>query len=99
MLLNHTTDGDSMSNQYPQTTTHQPRPDLSPLFSSLRPMVSRKELHISFAFSRKSYLPEARVNKTVAKVEELSDIWRPRARDEVSPFVMNCSFLKCSYSI
>ena len=27
MTLNHTTEKDSLSNQYPQTTPHQPRPD------------------------------------------------------------------------
>ena len=29
------------------------------------------------------------MNETVAKVEELSDLWKPGAMDGTSPFVMN----------
>ena len=74
MTLKHTTDRDSMYNQYPQTTTHQPTTGLNPLFSSLRPMDSeRKELRVGFAFFQKNYLLDRRVNETVDTVEELSD--------------------------
>ena len=38
--LNHNNDTYSMSNQYPQTTTHQFRTDSYPVFSSLRTMDS-----------------------------------------------------------
>ena len=38
MSLNHTNDIYSMSNHYPQPTTHQPRTDSYPKFSSLRRM-------------------------------------------------------------
>ena len=81
-----------MSNQYPQPTTHQPRTDSYPVFSSLRTMDSkRKGLRVSFAFFQRNYLPDARVNQTVATVEELSDLWKPAAMDGIRPFVMNCN--------
>ena len=52
--LNHTSDTYSMSNQYPQPTTHQSRTDSYPAFSSLREMDSkRKGLRVSFAFFQK----------------------------------------------
>ena len=67
--LNHTTDGDSMSNQYPQTTNHQPGTDSYPVFASLRTMESKKKgLLISLALIRINYLPDGRVNETVATV-------------------------------
>ena len=51
LSLNHTNDRYSMSNQYPQPTTHQPRTDSYPVFSSLQTMDSkRKGLHVRFAF-------------------------------------------------
>ena len=31
------------------------------------------------------------MNETVAKTEELSDLWKPGARDGTPPFVMNCN--------
>ena len=89
--LNHTNDMYSIFNQYPQPTTQQPRTDSNPVFSSLRTMDSkRKGLLVSFAFFQKNYLQDGRVNETVAKVEELSDLWKPGAMDGVPPFVMNC---------
>ena len=92
LSLNHTNDRYSMSNQYPQPTTHQPRRDSYPVFSSLRRMHSkRKGLRVSFAFFHQNYLPDGRVNKTVATVEELSDLWKSGALDGVPPFVMNCN--------
>ena len=70
--LNHNNDRYPISNQYPQPTTHQPRTDSYPVFSSLRTMNSkRKGLRVSFAFFQRSYLPDGRVNETVATVEEL----------------------------
>ena len=51
LSLNHTNEGYSMSNKYPQPTTHQPKTDSFPVFSSLRAMDSkRKALRDSFAF-------------------------------------------------
>ena len=92
MSLNNTNDRYSMSNQYLQPTTHQPRTDSYPLFSSLRRMDSqRKGLRVSFAFFQRNYLPDRRVNETVATVEELSDLWKPGAMDGIPPFVMNCN--------
>ena len=92
MSLNHTNDRYYMSNQYPQLTTHQPKTDSYPVFSSLRRMDSqRKRLRISFAFFQRNYLPDGRVNETGATVEELSDLWNPGAMDGSLPFVMNCN--------
>ena len=90
--LNHNNDRYSISNQYPQPTTHQPRTDSYPVFSSLRTINSkRKGLRISFAFFQRNYLPDGRVNETVATVEELSDLWKPGAMDGIPPFVMKCN--------
>ena len=90
--LNHNNDRYSLSNQYLQPTTHQPRTDSYPVFSSLRTMNSkRKGLRVSFAFFQRNYLPDGRVNETVATVEELSDLWKPGAMDGAPPFVMNCN--------
>ena len=92
MSLNHTNDRYSISNQYPQPPAYQPRIDSYPLFSSLRRMDSqRKRLRVSFAFFQRNYLPDGRLNETVAKVEELSDLWKPGAIDGIPPFVMNCN--------
>ena len=94
MSLNHTNDTFSMFNQYPQLTTQQPRTDSYPVFSSLRTMDSkRKGLRVSFAFFQRNYSPDGRMNETVAKVEELSGLWKPRAMDGTPPFVMNCNFI------
>ena len=91
MSLNHTNDRYSLSNQYPQLTTHQPKTDSYPVFSSLRTMNSkRKGLRVSFAFFQRIYLPDGRVNETVATVEELSDLWTPGGMDGTPPFVMKC---------
>ena len=92
LSLCHTNDTYYFFNQYPQPTTRQPRADSYPVFSSLRTMNSkRKGLRVSFAFFRKNYLPDGRMNETVAKVEELSDLWKPGAMDGTPPFVMNCN--------
>ena len=55
----------------------------------------RKGLRVSFAFFQRNYLPDGRVNETVATVEELSDLWKPGAMDGIPPFVMNCNRIKC----
>ena len=91
MSLNHTTDRYSLSFHYPQPTTHQPRTDSYPVFSSLRLMDSkRKGLHVSFAFFQRNYLLDGRVNETVATVEELmisgnpgSNVWISAVCDEL----------------
>ena len=51
----------------------------------------RKGLRVSFAFFRRNYLQDGRVNETVATVEEFSDLWNPGAMDGAQPFVMNCN--------
>ena len=94
MSLNHTNNTYSMFKQYTQPTTQQPRKDSYPVFSSLRTMNSEKKgLRVSFAFFQRNYLPDGRMNKTVAKVEELSDLWKPGAVDGTAPFVTNCNFI------
>ena len=92
LSLSHNSDTYSMFNQYAQPTTQQPRTDSYPVFSSLRTMNSeRKGLRVSFAFFQRNYLPDGRMNETVAKVEELSDLWKPGPMDGTPPFVMNCN--------
>ena len=92
MSLNHTNNTYSMFKQYTQPTTQQPRKDSYPVFSSLRTMNSeRKGLRVSFAFFQRNYLTDGRKNETVAKVEELSDLWKPGAMDGTPPFVMICN--------
>ena len=92
MSLNHTNDRYSMSNQYRQPSTHQTRTNSYPLFSSLWTMDSKmKGLRVSFAFFQRNYLPDGRVNETVATVEELSEVWKPGGMDGIPPFVMNCN--------
>ena len=39
---------------------------------------------------KKNYLPDGTTNETVAKVEELSDLWKPGTMDGTPTFVMNC---------
>ena len=91
MSLNHTNHIYSMFNQYHRLTTQQPRTDSYPVFSSLRTMDSKtKGLRVSFAFFQWNYLPEG-MNETVAKVEELSDLWKPVAVNGTPPLVMNCN--------
>ena len=90
--LNYNNDRYSISNQYPQPTTHQPKTDSYPECSSLRTMNSRRKgLRVSFAFCQRNYLPDGRVNQTVATVKDLSDLSKPGAMDGVAPFVMNCT--------
>ena len=92
MSFSHTKETYSMLNQYPQPTTQQPRADSDPVFSSLRTMNSkRKGLRVSFAFFHRNYSPDGRLNETVAKVEQLIDLWKPGAMDGTPLFVMNCN--------
>ena len=85
-LVNLTTDGDSLSNQYPKTTTNHLRTDLYPPFSSLRPMdIQRKRLRVNFACFQRNYSSDRRVNETTSKNEARSNEWR------IPTFVINCS--------
>ena len=54
----------------------------------------RKRLEVSFAFFffQRNYLPDERVNETVATIEELNDLWKPGAMDGVPPFVMSSNY-------
>ena len=90
MSLSPTNDTYSTFNHYPLPTTQQRRTDSYPVFSSLWTMNSkRKGLCVSFAFFQKNYLPEGRMNETVAEVEDLSNLRKPGAMDGTPPFVMN----------
>ena len=92
MSLNHTNDTCSFFNQHPQSTTQQPRTDSYPVFFSSRTMDSKKKgLRVHFAFFQRNYLPDGRVNATVATVQELSVLWKPGSVDGFPPFVMNCN--------
>ena len=51
----------------------------------------KKGLRVIFAFFQRNYTPDGRMNKTVAKVEELSDLLKPGAMDRTPPFMMNCN--------
>ena len=69
MSLKHTNDTYSMSNQYPQQSTHQSRADSYPAFSSLGTVDSnRKGLRVSFAFFQ-NYLPDGRVKKQLLQLK------------------------------
>ena len=60
--------------------------------STLRAMDSKmKGLRVSFAFFPRNYLPDGRMNETNAKVEDMSDLWKPGAMDGSPLFVMNCN--------
>ena len=89
MSLNRTNDRYSISNQFSQPTTHQPKTDSFPVFSSMPTMDRRgKWLRVSLAFFQRNYLADGRVNETVATIEELSDLWKPGAMDEIPSFSM-----------
>ena len=69
MSLSNTNDAYYMVNQDTEPLIQQPRADPYPVFSSMRTMDSkRKGLPVSFAFFQKNYLPDGRMNETVAKV-------------------------------
>ena len=91
ILIKLTNDRDSMSNNYPQPTTHQPRTDSTPVLSSCRTLERRKKiLPVSFAFFQTNCIPDRRVNETVPTVEESNDLWKPGAMGRIPPFVMSC---------
>ena len=92
MSLSHTNDTYSMFNQYSQPRTKAPRANSYPVFSPLRAMNNkRKGLRVSFAIFQTNFLPDGRMNETVAKVEELSGLWKPGAMEGFPLFVMNCN--------
>ena len=96
LSLNHTNDTYSMFNRYPQPTTQQPRTDLYPVFSSLRTADNkRKGMRVSFAFFQRIYIPDGRVNATIATVEELSR--SPEQWTEFHRFWWTVIVFKCSY--
>ena len=92
MSLNHTNDTYSMFNQYPQPTTQQLRRD--PIRCSHHCeqwTVKGRDCESGLHSFKEIFLPDGRVNETVATVKELSDLWKPGAMDGIPPFVMNCS--------
>ena len=48
----------------------------------------------NFAIFQRNYLPDGRMNETVAKVEEFNDLWKPGAMDGTPLFVMNCNWIQ-----
>ena len=52
---------------------------------------SQKGLRVSFAFFQRKYLPDGRMNETIAMVIELSDLWKPGAMDGTPLFLMICN--------
>ena len=98
MSLNHTNDWYFITHQYHQPAIQQPRTDSFPVFFSLRTIDrKRKGLRVNFAFFQRNSLPDGRVSKTVATVEELSDLWKPRSMDKIPLLVMNSNyFFNCS---
>ena len=94
MSLSHTNERYSMSNQYNQPPTHQPRIDSQPVFPSLRTKDSKRMgLRVSLAFFQQNYVPDEGVNETVDTVEEMSGLWESGAMYGIPPFVMIC---KCN---
>ena len=90
LSLNHTPDTRLLTIKYRQTSDYRPKTEIHPIFSSLRPADSNKKgLRVSFAFFQRNYLPDGRVNKTVATVQEL--ILKLGVLDEVPSFVINCN--------
>ena len=90
--LSHTNDRDCISNQYPQPTTHQPTKESYPVFSSLRRMDGEGNgLCVGFAFFRRKYLPDGRVNETVAKGCTVEGSLQARSNGWKYTFVMNCN--------
>ena len=55
-----------------------------------------KGLRVSFALFQKIYLPDGRLNETVAKLEELSDLWKPEQRMELRRLWLTVIVSKCS---
>ena len=89
MTLIHTTERNSMSIRYPQTTTLQARLNVYLLLPSLRTNDSKKKgMRVSFGIYQLNHLPSVRGNKTVATVEELGDLWKSGAMNGVPSFVM-----------
>ena len=74
-------------------STRQPTANKVALFSSLGRLHNKwKWLLLIFAFNRKYFFPNGRVNKIVASVEGLNGGQKPGAMDGVLPFLMNSNY-------
>ena len=91
MSLNHIHDSVSLSNQYPQTTTQQPRTDLYTVIFLLVTMDNKRKIARQLCILSKNCPPDGRVKGTIATVEDLNDLWKPAAMDGVPQFVISCS--------
>ena len=92
MSLNHFYDRDPLSNQKHQPTTH--KLEQTQIQSSLhceRWTVRGKDCASALNSFKTNYLPDGRVDETVATVEELNDLWKPGELDGIPPFVMKCN--------
>ena len=76
--LNHWNDWDSVSNQYPQTTTHRPRTDFIrfSLHCNRWTVKGRDCASALHSFIYIFYRTGGRVKETVATVKEWSDPWK-----------------------
>ena len=89
MILNHTTERNSVSNKYLQTRTDQPKTNVFLLLSSLQQCgIKRKGLRVRFAIFQQNYMPDVPVNETVATVEKLGDLCNSGAMNGLPVFVM-----------
>ena len=63
-----------MTTEYRRTSNNQTKTNVHTVFYSLRPAdCSNKRLRVSFASFQRINLPDKRVNKTAATVDELCD--------------------------
>ena len=70
---------DSLPNQYPQRANHQPRTGFYPVFSSLRPMDSKKKrLCVSFALFQRNYIRDGKLNITVVGLKKWVILGNPK---------------------
>ena len=107
MSLNINNDRYSMSNQYPQPTTHPARTDSNPEFFSLRRMDSqRKGLRVSFAFFQQKIptRPKSERNSCYGwrvewSLEFRSDGWSSAICDELYLYLSVAICFTCLVSI
>ena len=95
LSLKHTTDREPLSNQYPRTTTHQPKTDLYLLFSSMRPLDSKKKgLRVNFAFFQKNLYQKNEWTKQLLRLKNWVIFGNPEPWLEFHRLWLNCGFLQ-----
>ena len=92
ITLNNTKGTDRMVIEYEQASSHGPRLDLHPLFSSIRkPNSRRKGLKVRFGFTQSNILPNGCSCESATEVEAPSDYWKPGAMDNSPIYKLNCN--------